>query len=293
MKPHKLIEPWKSDKRFGEMARRAAALKKAGQTAEQIVASITAEFGAPPEIAALRDAPQPFRVYGEVGTDIEPGAVAQLELAMRLPVAVAGAGMPDMHQGYALPVGGVAALHNAVSPAFVGVDIGCRMSLSIFDEDPETFLRRRTPLFADLKAVTTFGAGVSRRIRADHTVLEDERWELTSQARGLREKAAAQLGTSGAGNHFAELVVGERLANDATTPVRFCGLLTHSGSRGVGYAIANHFMRVAAQETARHAKVPRNYDWLDLDSEAGALYWRLMELAGAFANPPATDPLCQ
>lgn len=113
MKPHKLIEPSSADKRFDEMARRAAALKKAGKAAEQIGALITAEFGVPPEIAALRDAPQPFRVSGEVGTDIEPGAVAQLEPAMRLPVAVARADMPDMYQGYALPVGGVAALHNA------------------------------------------------------------------------------------------------------------------------------------------------------------------------------------
>ncbi len=90
MKPHEMIAPWKGDKRLGEMARRAAALKKDGGSAEQIVVAITAEFGPPPQIQTLRDAPGPFTVYGEIGTDIEPGAVAQLEMAMRLPVAVRG-----------------------------------------------------------------------------------------------------------------------------------------------------------------------------------------------------------
>lgn len=284
MKSHKLVEPWKGDKRFGEMLRRAAALKKAGTSAEAIVQAITAEFGPPAALATLRDAPQPFVVYGEVGEDIEAGAIAQLELALRLPVAVCGAGMPDMHPGYALPVGGVIALHRAVSPAFVGVDIGCRMALTIFDEEPNAFMRRRAQLFADLKAVTVFGAGASRQPAADHAVLDDDHWALNNLVRGLRAKAAAQLGTSGAGNHFAELVVGERLGDDATTPERFCGLLTHSGSRGVGFAIANHYIRVAAQETGRRARVPRMYEWLDLDSEAGQEYWQAMQLAGAFAK---------
>ena len=152
MKPHQLIVPWKGDKRFTEIAKRAAALKKAGQNAEQIVAAITAEFGAPRQLERLRDTPQPFQVIGEVGDDTEPAALAQLELALRLPIAVQGALMPDAHPGYALPIGGVFAAHQAVAPAMVGVDIGCRMHLTIFDVPPEEFLRRRDELFADLQA---------------------------------------------------------------------------------------------------------------------------------------------
>jgi tRNA-splicing ligase RtcB len=289
MKPHLLIAPWKGDKRFTEIAKRAAALKKSGSSAEEIVAAITQEFGAPAQLAQLRGEPQPFRVYGEVGSDIEQPAVAQLELALRLPVAVQGALMPDAHPGYALPIGGVFAAHRAVAPAMVGVDIGCRMHLTIFAEPPEELLRSRDALFADLQAVTVFGAGAARQRPADHEVLEDERWALTSQTRGLRAKAQAQLGTSGSGNHFAELVVGELLGGGAApelggAPQHFCGLLTHSGSRGVGHAIASAYMRVAAQETALRAKVPRMYEWLDLDSEAGQEYWDAMELAGAFAQ---------
>src|SRR5258706_9162640 len=162
MKPHKLIEPWKGDKRFTELAKRAAALKKAGYDAEQIVAAIRAEFGPPHELERMRDAPQPFRIYGEVGADIEASAVAQLELALRLPIAVRGALMPDAHPGYALPIGGVFAARRAVAPAMVGVDIGCRMHLSIFAMPPEELLRRRAGFFADLQAVTAFGTGVSR-----------------------------------------------------------------------------------------------------------------------------------
>ncbi|MFL5805398.1 MAG: RtcB family protein [Roseiflexaceae bacterium] len=296
MKPHKLIEPWKGDKRFTELAKRAAALKKAGYDAEQIVAAIRAEFGPPHELERMRDAPQPFRIYGEVGADIEASAVAQLELALRLPIAVRGALMPDAHPGYALPIGGVFAARRAVAPAMVGVDIGCRMHLSIFAMPPEELLRHRAGLFADLQAVTAFGTGVSRPRPADHEVLDDERWGLTSQTRGLRAKAGAQLGTSGSGNHFAELVVGERIETgdrrhevDAESPLsglpsQFCGLLTHSGSRGVGYAIANNYIRVAAQETAKRANAPKMYEWLDLDGEAGQEYWAAMELAGAFAQ---------
>lgn len=291
MKPHKLIEPWKGDKRFTAMAKRAAALKKAGSDDAEIVAAIEAEFGAPPQIAKLRDTPQPLKVYGTLGEDIEQGAVAQIELALRLPVAVQGALMPDGHVGYALPVGGVFAAHRAVAPAMVGVDIGCRMHLTIFAEPPEELMRRREELLRELKQVTVFGTGKSRPRRADHEVLDDPRWALTNQTRGLRTKATDQLGTSGSGNHFAELVIGERMsgasaqaAGQLVLPERFTGLLTHSGSRGVGYAIAEHYKRVAAQETARRADVPRFYEWLDLDREAGQEYWQAMELAGAFAQ---------
>jgi len=307
MKPHLLIAPWKGDKRFTDMAKRAAALKKAGRSAEEIVAAITEEFGPPAQLERLRDAPQPFQVYGEVGTDIEVSAVAQLELALRLPIAIQGALMPDAHPGYALPIGGVFAAHRAVAPAMVGVDIGCRMHLTIFDAPPEVFLQQRAALFKDLQAVTAFGVGAARSRPADHAILDDDRWGLTNQTRGLHTKAAAQLGTSGSGNHFAELIVGElthstQRRRDVETqedvkdsphlrvsaleglPERFCGLLTHSGSRGVGYAIASHYMRLAAQETAKRAQVPKMYEWLDLDAEAGQEYWQAMELAGAFAQ---------
>ena len=79
----------------------------------------------------LLDVCRPHKIYGIEGT--EDGALGQLDTAMRLPVAHSGAHMPDAHQGYGLPIGGVLATTNAIVPYAVGVDIGCRMCLSIFD----------------------------------------------------------------------------------------------------------------------------------------------------------------
>lgn len=285
MKTHRIITPWKGDKRFTDIARRAAQLKKQGYDKEAILATLTTEFGAPAELQRLRDSPQPHTIYGVVGMDIEPSAVAQLTLALQLPIAVRGALMPDAHPGYALPIGGVFAAHRAVSPAMVGVDIGCRMHLTLFAEPPETLLKQRAPLFDDLQAVTVFGTGGARPHRASHAVLEDPRWQRTAQLHSLQGKAAEQLGTSGSGNHFAELVVGERIgAPHDGIPQSFSALLTHSGSRGVGYTLATHYMQLAHKETVRRASVPKMYEWLDLDGEAGQEYWDAMELAGAFAR---------
>ena len=72
-----------------------------------------------------------YAAYG--ANEIEEGAIKQMETAMKLPISVAGALMPDAHQGYGLPIGGVLATDNAIIPFGVGVDIGCRMCLSVYD----------------------------------------------------------------------------------------------------------------------------------------------------------------
>ena len=283
MKTQKLIRSWKGDKRFTEISKRAAKLKKSGHTPDEIVALLTEEFGGPLELTRLREAPQPLQVFGIIGADIEYGALQQLELALRLPIAERGALMPDAHPGYALPIGGVFAAHRAVAPAMVGVDIGCRMHLTLFAESPQEVQHRRTPLFSDLQQVTVFGSRGGRIRNADHQILDRNNWQATPLLRELHDKATYQIGTSGSGNHFAEIVVGERIGANGL-PERFSGLLTHSGSRGVGYAIATYYMRVAAEETKRRAHVPKMYEWLDLDSEAGQEYWHAMHLAGDFAQ---------
>lgn len=98
--------------------------------------------------------------------------------------------------------------------------------------------------------------------------------------------AEQQLGTSGAGNHFANIAVGVVLDPAALpgVPTYFCALLTHSGSRGVGYKIATYYSKLAAQETAKIASVPARYEWLAVDSEGGQQYLHAMELAGDFAR---------
>src|SRR5205085_6257622 len=81
-----------------------------------------------------RPAPAPFQIFGE---GLEASSIDQIRQAARLPVAVAGALMPDAHLGYGLPIGGVLATENAVIPYAVGVDIACRMRLSVFDVPAE------------------------------------------------------------------------------------------------------------------------------------------------------------
>jgi len=287
MKINTLLRPWKGDPRWTEMSSRAAAGKKAGQTEGEIVAALEADYGPAVALQELRPFPAPAFVCGEVGpeADIAPAALAQLQLALRLPVAVAGALMPDAHVGQSLPIGGVLALHRAVSPSLVGVDIGCRMHLSVYALPPADLTARRDALFHDLRAVTAFGLGAETAGRPEHSLLDDkERWGLTTQTKALHAKARRQIGTSGSGNHFAELVTGERLDAESGLPETFCGLLTHSGSRGVGYALAEHYMRLAASETARTARVPKRYEWLDLDGDAGREYWAAMTLAGDYAR---------
>ena len=222
----------------------------------------------------------PYRVWGH---DFEPAALQQLESACRLPVALAGALMPDAHQGYGLPIGGVLATDNAVIPYAVGVDIACRMKLSVLDM-PVTALDEDQPRLASaLERETRFGVGAEFRQRREHPVMDAD-WRVTSLTARLKDRARAQLGTSGSGNHFVEF--GQLTVTDAAAglpPGTYVALLSHSGSRGTGAQIAQHYSKVAR---ARHKQLPpqlAHLAWLDLSSEAGQEYWAAMELMGQYA----------
>jgi len=223
--------------------------------------------------------------YQTWGDEIDVGAHTQMRQACSLPVAVAGALMPDAHIGYGLPIGGVLACENAVVPYAVGVDIACRMKLSIFDMPPET-LDSKFQLFQNaLERGTRFGIGCEHEKPQDHPVL-DQDWTVTRITREHRDKARRQLGTSGSGNHFVEfgtLILDERdeaLGLDAGS---YVALLSHSGSRGVGAAVCSTYSAIAQQRMpARYADLGR-LGWLDLDSEAGQEYWNAMNLMGDYA----------
>src|SRR5574338_833491 len=90
-----------------------------------------------------RDSDAPYRVWG---ADLEAEALTQMRNACKLPVPVAGALMPDAHVGYGLPIGGVLATKDAVIPYAVGVDIACRMRLSLYEDPPEILTRRAAEL---------------------------------------------------------------------------------------------------------------------------------------------------
>ena len=229
-----------------------------------------------------RDRPAPCRIWGE---NLENGAVEQIRQSVRLPVAVSAALMPDAHQGYGLPIGGVLATENCVIPYAVGVDIACRMRLSVYDIPSDQLERWRDRLIAALRRETVFGAGGTFRQPNEHPVL-DEDWSITPLTRRLREeKARGQLGTSGSGNHFVEFgVLTLDQADLGIDPGAYLALLSHSGSRGCGAMIAEHYSRLAMNLRPELPPELKRLAWLDLGSEPGQEYWNAMNLMGRYAS---------
>ncbi|HSN53053.1 MAG TPA: RtcB family protein [Candidatus Sulfomarinibacteraceae bacterium] len=224
--------------------------------------------------------PAPWRQWG---SDPDPASVEQIERACSLPVAVRGALMPDAHLGYGLPIGGVLATDGAVIPYAVGVDIACRMKLSLWDMPPAALDERGDRLARAIEAETRFGIGASFSRRREHAVM-DEDWDVTVVTGRLKDKAWSQLGTSGSGNHFVELGVLTLEAPElGLEPGRYLALLSHSGSRGVGNAVARHFSELAASLRPELPRELRHLAWLDLDSDAGHDYWQAMQLMGRYA----------
>ncbi len=247
---------------------------------------LAAEAAAAAEKASLyaRTKPAPFRVWGE---DIDPNSLAQMENVCRLPVSVCGAVMPDAHVGYGLPIGGVLATRNAVIPYAVGVDIACRMKLTVLDLPVSRLHRERDRFATLLREETCFGRQTFKR-RRDHAVM-DEDWTITPLVQQLKDKAWAQLGTSGGGNHFVEfgeLTIEENNSENelGLAPGVYLALLSHSGSRGAGSTIANHYSKLAMEIHSGLPKELRYLAWLDLESAAGQEYWAAMQLMGKYAS---------
>ena len=231
--------------------------------------------------------------YNVFGADqIEEGAIQQMGIASRLPVSVAGALMPDAHQGYGLPIGGVLATNNAIIPYAVGVDIGCRMCLSIFNITAVELHKRESVFERELVAHTLFGAGrdfTTRETRSGfttHEVLDRKEFNDISFLRNLQSKAANQLGSSGSGNHFVEfgiIEINDKENSFNVPPGKYVGLLSHSGSRGLGAMIAANYTQIAKEKTVLPNEA-KHLAWLDMTSEAGIEYWLAMNLAGDYAS---------
>jgi tRNA-splicing ligase RtcB (3'-phosphate/5'-hydroxy nucleic acid ligase) len=233
----------------------------------------------------LFENPLPFPIWGR--ENIDDGAVSQMNNAMRLPVTVTGALMPDAHVGYGLPIGGVLATENVVIPYAVGVDIACRMRLSIYEVSPHLLGQKKGMFEESLWNETAFGMGAkwTGAKRAQHAVLDDDAWSATKQLKILKDTAVNQLGTSGTGNHFVEwgsFKLQEPMFG--LQPGEYLALLSHSGSRGVGAKIADRFSKLAMEKHPDLDKSVKHLAWLPMDSEDGQEYWLSMELAGKFAS---------
>ncbi|HRY69278.1 MAG TPA: RtcB family protein [Phycisphaerae bacterium] len=221
-----------------------------------------------------------YQVWGQ---DIDADAHQQMRNACRLPISVAGALMPDAHVGYGLPIGGVLATENAVIPYAVGVDIACRMMMTVFNLPPDQLAEDSSRFAGILEENTRFGVGAEWRPRRYHPVM-DEDWRISSTTAHVKDLAHRQLGTSGSGNHFVEF--GELLLKESVRgvePGRYLAVLSHSGSRGPGNKVATQFSKWAMSKHHRMPKELRHLAWLDLSGD-GAEYWAAMELMGRYAS---------
>jgi tRNA-splicing ligase RtcB (3'-phosphate/5'-hydroxy nucleic acid ligase) len=211
--------------------------------------------------------------------DHEPNTLAQLhDVASR---AERAALMADGHQGYVMPIGGVAAYAEKVSVVGVGFDIACgnaaiRTNLTLHGTPG---LVERLPALADeIQDVVSFGVGRKNRsddAPVDHALFRSDAWNaLPGHAReGLRSKARAQLGTVGSGNHYVDVFADE-------TGTIWVGV--HFGSRGFGHTVASGFLALS-QNAKWGQRVPEREALLGLDTPIGQDYWALMSLAGEYA----------
>jgi len=224
-----------------------------------------------------------YVIYGQ--ESIDPEALHQMATAMKLPIAVKGALMADAHLGYGLPIGGVVAAYNAVMPYGVGMDIGCRMCLSVFQESPKILKGQRDKLKNILIENTRFGLAEFHDI-GDHELMERSEFKEIKFLKSLQKSFYKQLGTSGHGNHFLDMgyiVVQQFNQELGLDPGEYFAILSHSGSRNFGSEIAKHYTKIAQQKlgiTGEGAQLA----WLDPDSEEGEEYWRAMTLAGDYST---------
>ena len=225
----------------------------------------------------------PFNVFGS--DHIEEGAMHQMYQAAKLPVSVAGALMPDAHAGYGLPIGGVLATANAIIPYGVGVDIGCRMCLSVFDIDPKELVQRESFFARELHEATLFGSGAQFKQASNHDVMDNAAFYDLPLLKQLHGRAWKQLGSSGSGNHFVEFGIISIAEKDAVLGIdagNYVGLLSHSGSRALGANIANHYTKIAKQKRRLPGEAS-NLAWLTMDEAEGIEYWMAINLAGDYA----------
>ncbi len=233
--------------------------------------------------ASYQERPTPAP-YARWGTGLESQSVQQMENACRLPISVAGALMPDAHTGYGLPIGGVLATRNAVIPYAVGVDIACRMKMTVLDLPVSTIQDETSRLRKAIEKETRFGVGAGFKKKRQHAVM-DQDWSFPVSMKIDKDKAWKQLGSSGSGNHFAEFGTLHLAEPDLGLAAgTYLALLSHSGSRGTGNLIATHYSKLAAE---LHAELPDellHLAWLNLDSDIGQEYWQAMTLMGDYAS---------
>ena len=223
------------------------------------------------EIAAVAPQPaefqdSPLTIFGQH----DAATVAQMRNCMTVGNVVAGVICADGHLGYAQPVGGVIAYDKQISISGVGFDIGCGNMAVRLDTPYEAIEDRVGAIIKDVSRVISFGIGRSNEERVEHQLFDDGAAWKESDMEAYRQKAVAQLGTVGSGNHYVDLMRDE------------AGLVwigVHFGSRGLGHASATRYLKAAGGKDGMN--VPPAV--IDEDSELGRRYIAAMQLAGRYS----------
>lgn len=186
--------------------------------------------------------------------------------------AVRSALMADHHLGYSQPIGGVVAYEHMVSPSGVGYDIACGNKAVLLDIPVDEVRKSIEKIMDDIWGGLSFGIGLANDEKVEYDLFDSKRARkmMDSIKPGLSQKAHAQLGTIGSGNHYVDLFIDEQ---DRI----WCGV--HFGSRGFGHAIASHFIKEGGGKDGIDAPPVL----FDVDSDLGEQYLEYMEMAGQYA----------
>jgi tRNA-splicing ligase RtcB len=211
--------------------------------------------------------------------DPDQGAVDQMLACLDHDDVVGAALMADHHLGYSVPVGGVIAYGEHVSPSGVGYDIACGNKAVRVDMDGAWLRANIGPVMDRVWSEISFGIGRKNADAPDHPLFDDDpAWDIPVAAE-LRDLARSQLGTIGSGNHYVDLFTDEQ---DRV----WVGV--HFGSRGLGHKLATHFIKAGGGKDGIHVAPTL----LHQDSELGREYIACMALAGRYAYA-GRDWVCQ
>lgn len=197
-----------------------------------------------------------------------PDAMKQIETCAER--GIASALMADHHIGYSMPIGGVIAYENLVSPSGVGFDIACGNKAVLTNADTKWVRENISSIMDKVQRNISFGVGRINRNAPEHALFDDDiAWEIP-EIRVLKDKAYNQLGTVGSGNHYVDIFVDE---------LDRVWVGCHFGSRGLGHTIATHYLKAAGGVDQMMAAPTL----IDVNSDLGIQYIMGMELAGRYA----------
>ena len=197
----------------------------------------------------------------------DEGALSQIKTCAKTADKVAL--MADHHKGYAVPIGGVVAYRNSISPSGVGYDIACGNKAVLLDMPGSALRANIGKIMDNVWQRISFGIGRRNAEQVDHRLFESPAWKCEAAA-SLKQMAREQLGTVGSGNHYIDLFTDEK---DRV----WIGV--HFGSRGLGHKIATWFLKKAG------AKDGMDVDpcVIDANSDIGDQYIKCMHLGGEYA----------